>query len=205
MYGIIRMIIGCVFFVFSVIIINRSKLVRKHIWRLVSFLISLVVVVVLILWPFENYFVTFKSLKTAYEYYYLEKSNIVLVVEGDNCDYIIDRKTDVDHHLIIPKTADGWKTGPNSNTKRIFFNVYDGVLVRVYQYKNTSDYFIAIRDEKGGKSTVSDEYNTKFYSLEKTNNDNLGKTYVTYYGHITDFNPQYSVTVNGKTISFDNQ
>ena len=48
----------------------------------------------------------------------------------------------------------------------------------------------------GGESTVSDEYNTKFFSLKRYD-DSLGETFVTYYAHITNFDPQYSVIVKG--------
>ena len=130
------------------------------------------------------------------------KSNIVLIVEGGDCDFIIDRNNDSDTYLIIPKTAYGWKIGVASNTKRIVQKFSNGIVVYVYQYKNTSDYFITILDTNGGESTVSDEYNTKFFSLERYN-DSLGKVFVTYYAHITTLNQQYSVIVNDNKIVLD--
>ena len=60
-------------------------------------------------------------------------------------------------------------------------------------------YFITIFDTDGGELVISDDYNTKFYSLEKKN-DFLGKTFVTYYAHMTNLNPQYSVIVNDNKI-----
>ncbi|MBQ4569991.1 MAG: hypothetical protein IJA62_08085 [Ruminococcus sp.] len=154
--------------------------------------------------PFENLFITFDSPKSVYEYYNLGKSNIELIVEGDDCDFIIDRKNDSDTYMIIPKTAGGWKIGVGSNTKRIVQKLFDGIVLYVYQYKDTSDYFITVLDTNGGESTVSDEYNTKFFSLERYN-DSLGKFFVTYYAHITNLNPQYSVIVNDNKIVLGNQ
>lgn len=204
MYNIIRLIIGCVFLVCSIIVIKNSKMIRKRILYIVFTGLSVILIGVLAFLPFENLFVTFDSPKAAYEYYNLGKSNIELTVEGDASDFIIDRKNDADTYLIIPKTADGWKIGIGSNTKRIVQKISNGIVLYVYQYKNTSDYFITILDTNGGKSTISDEYNTKFLSVER-NNDSLGKTFVTYYAHMTNLKPEYSVTVNNKKIVLGNQ
>ena len=166
--------------------------------------LSVLLFVVLTFLPFENLFITFDSPKAAYEYFNSGKSNIELVVEGDDCDFIIDRKNDSDTYLIIPKTADGWKIGVGSNTKRIVQKLSNGIVLYVYQYKDTNDYFITILDTNGGESTVSDEYNTKFFSLERYN-DSLEKNFVTYYAHITNLNPRYSVIVNNNKIVLGNQ
>ena len=203
MYNIIRLIIGCIFLVCSVTTIKKSKVIRKHILYVVFTSLSVLLIVMLAFLPFENLFVIFDSPKAAYEYFNLGKSNIELIIEGDDCDFIIDRKNDSDTYLIIPKTADGWKIGVGSNTKRIVQKLSNGIVLYVYQYKNTSDYFMTILDTNGGESTVLDEYNTKFFSLERYN-DSLGKTFVTYYAHITNLNPQYSVIVNDNKIVLGN-
>ena len=199
MYIITRLIIGCIFLICSIAIIKNSKIVRKRILYVVFTSISVALITVLALLPFENLFITFNSPESAYEYYNVGESNIELVVEGNECDFVIDRKNHSDTHLIIPKTADGWKIGIGLNTKRIVQKLSKGITIYVYQYKNTNDYFINILNTSGGESTVSDEYNTNFYSLEKYD-DVLGKTFVTYYAHIPDFNAQYSIIVNDNEI-----
>lgn len=204
MYIIIRLLMGCAFLACSITPIKKSKLIHKHILYIIFTSLSVILTTILAFLPFENLFVTFDSPKTAYEYFNLGKSNIELIIEGNDCDFIIDRKNDSDTYLIIPKTIDGWKIGIGSNTKRIVQKLSNGIVIYVYQYKNTSDYFITITDTNGRKSTVSDEYNTKFYSLERTN-ASLEKTFVTYYAHITNFNSQYSIIVNDSKILLKNQ
>ena len=204
MYNIIRLIIGCIFLVCSIIAIKNFKSIRKYILYIVFTGLSVLLIVVLTFLPFENLFITFDSPKATYEYFNLGKSNIELIVEGEDCDFIVDRKNDSDTYLIIPKTADGWKIGVGSNTKRILQKLSNGIVLYVYQYKDTSDYFITILDTNGGESTISDEYNSKFFSLERYN-DSLGKKFVTYYTHITNLNPQYSVIVNDNKIVLENQ
>lgn len=199
MFGIIRLIIGCIFFVCSITAIKKSNVNHKRILHIVFTSLSLILIIVLAFLPLENLFVTFSSPKAAYEYSNLGKSHIELIVEGDACDFIVDRKNDSYAYFIIPKTVDGWKIGIGSDTKRIIQKLSNGIVLYVYQYKNTSDYFITILDTSGGKSTVSDEYNTEFLSLEKHNNS-LGETFFIYFAHITDLNPQYSVMVNDNKI-----
>ncbi len=200
MYNIIRIIIGCVFLVSSTIIIKKSKITLKRILYVVFTSITVVLITALTFLPFENLFITFNTPKTAYDYYSFGKSNIELVVEGNNCDFVVDRKNNSDTHLIIPKTTDGWKIGIGLNTKRIVQKLSNGISIYVYQYKNTNDYFITVLNTSGEESTVSDEYNTNFYSL-KRNDDVRGKTFVTYYAHIPAFNSQYSLIVNDNEIA----
>ena len=198
MFSIIRLIIGCIFLMASVIVI-QAKPIRKRIQYIVSALVSVVLMVMLAFFPFENYFVTFHSPTESYEYYIWGKSNIVLVVEGNNCDFIVNREKEHDTYLIIPKTTDGWKIGIGLNTKRIVQKNSNGIIVNIYQYKNTNDYYITVFNTEGGELNVSDSYNTQFYSLEK-NNNSLGKKFITYYAHIFDFNPQYNIHVDGNKI-----
>lgn len=204
MYNIIRLFIGCVFLMCSIAVIKKSKLFHKYILYALFIGISLAFIVVSAFLPFENLFVTFNSPKAAYEYTSFGKSNIELIVEGNDCDFVVDRKNNTDTYLIIPKTADGWKVGIGLNTNRIVQKFSDGIAIYVYQYKSTGDYFITILDTNGGESYVSDDHNTKFYSLQ-VNNNFLDKTFVTYYAHISNFNSKYSVIVNGNKIVLGSQ
>ncbi len=199
MFYIIRLAIGCLFFVCSVVVIKKLKTNYKRLLYIVFASVSIVLIVVLYFFPFENIFVTFSSPKAAYEYYNFGDSNVALVIEGNDCGFVIDEKNDSNAYLIIPKTTDGWKIGIGSDTKRISQTITDGITIYIYQYKNTSDCFITVLDTNGGKLNISDGYNTKFQPLEH-HDDFLGKTYITYYAHIPNFNSKYSIMVNGNTI-----
>ena len=149
--------------------IKKSKVGGKRRWYIASFFISAVLVVISAFLSFENCFITFDSPKAAYEYFNFGKSNIELVVEGENCDFVVECKNDLDKYLIIPKTADGWKIGIGINTEKVTRKISDGIAVYGYRYKNTNDYFITVLDTNGGKATVSDEYNSEFRSVERSN------------------------------------
>ncbi len=202
MFVFVRLAIGCVFFLSSTIVIKRHKQINKRKFYAIFTTITIALYVLLSFIPFENLFLTFDSPESAYEYFIPGKSDIELVVEGNNCDFIVDRNKDTDTFLIIPKTENGWKIGTGSNMVRVDQKLTDGISVNIYQYKNSNDYFITILDTNGGESKISDNFNTVFYSLER-NTDYLGKTYVTYYAHIPDFNVNYCLDVNGEQITFN--
>lgn len=204
MYMIIRLLIGCIFLVCAIAAIKKSKAICKRVLYLVFAGIAVVLVVVLAFLPFENLFVTFDSPQAAYAYYLPGKSDTALVVEGDACDFVVGQKNGTDTYLIVPKTAEGWKTGIGADMKRIAQTISDGIVLYVYQYKNTKDYFVTVLDTNGGESTVTDAYNAEFLALER-DNDSLGKTFVTYYAHIAPPDAQYSVTVNGTEIVLENK
>ena len=168
MFSIVRIIIACVFLVCSIIVINKKAKNKRRLCG--SFTVaSVCLLVALSFLPLENLFITFDTPEKAFEYYNWGESDIELVVEGENCGFVVGSKENTDTYLIIPKTTDGWKIGIGSDTKKIVHKLDDGISVYVFQYKNTNDYFITILNTSGGESKVSDDYNTEFYSLEKYN------------------------------------
>lgn len=205
MFGILRILVGVALGIVAFLFVFKFAKTYLRRWLYIIIILSVILLTTILGFvPFENWVYSFRSAEEVYEYYYFSEEKAKLVVEGGQSDFVVGTKNNVSTFLIVPKTADGWKIGIGSNTKRIVQKLSNGIVVNVYQYKNTSDYFITILDTNGGESTVSDEYNTKFLSLER-NNDSLGKTFVTYYAHITNLDPQYSVTVNDNKIVLGNQ
>ena len=205
MFGLLRILIGVVFGAFSFFLIFKFSKLKFWYWLSIG-VIGAVILLITILGfvPFENLLYSFGSAKEVYEYYYFLEDDPELVVEGNECDFVVGRKNNTSNFLIVPKNTSGWKIGRGSKIKRIVQKHSNGIIVYVYQYNNSSDYFITILDTNGGESTVSDQYNTKFFSLERYN-DSLGKIFVTYYAHISNLNPQYSVIVNDNKIVLGNQ
>ena len=200
MYSFIRLLIGCIFLICSFVLIKRSKTVHKKALYIVFLCLSGILPTVLSFIPFENSFITFKSLDSAYHYVY-GKSDIELVVEGDDCDFVVGSQKDKDKvtYAFMPKTADGWKVSKNINAKRIIVQNYDFCFLDVYQSKGTKDYFITILNKTDKDLIISDKYNSNFEPL-KSGEDSLGQTYTTYYAHIPNFDSSYSLTVNGTEI-----
>lgn len=203
MFIVIRLIVCSLLFIFAIVAVTASKAKHKRLLYLSSLCVSLVIFVISTFVLIENCFVTFDSPNQAYEYYHFGSSDIELVVEGDGGDFVIESKTDSYSYLIIPKTSDGWKLGLGADTKMIAQKIDKEIVAFVYQYKNSSDYFISITDIGDGETTVTDGFDTKFYSLERQN-DTLDKRTVTHYAYIPCFDSQYSITVNGREIIISN-
>ena len=200
MFVVIRIFIGGIFLAISIAIIKRKIKTKKNILYFLSAFITTALITILAFCPFENLFINFDSPKAAYEYYTFEKSNIVLIVEGNECDLIINRK-DIAHYVyhMIPKTEKGWKIGIGTNDKLIYKTYTNGILILINQYKNTKDFFITVYNTQGKEIDITDIFNTEFQVLKETI-DPPENTFVSYYAYIPDFNEQYELTVNGISI-----
>lgn len=202
MFVFVRFVISIVFFLCLVMIVRKKGKKYKGKYYAIFITVTIALYISLSFMPFENLFLTFDSPESAYEYFVSRNANIELVVDGNNCDLIVERKKDEDTLLLIPKTEKGWKISTGSNLVRVSQKLSDGFSINIYRYKNSSDYFITILNINGGVSEIFDDCNTVFYSLEKRNNY-LNKDYVTYYAHLTEFTSEYYLDVNGNRITFD--
>ncbi len=201
MYGIIRITIGILFLVGSIIALQKMKIAHKRRTYAVAVCLSIALMTALAFLPFENFFITFDSPESAYEYYNFGKSNIRLIVEGNDCDLVVDRKNTSDTYLIVPKTENGWKIGIGADTRKIAETFVNGISVNVYQYRKIDAFFITILDTNGGESTVSDKYGTEFFASEEVDKT-CSKTFVTYFGYLAEFDSSYNITVNGHKVKF---
>ena len=201
MYSIVRIIIGFILFACSIVVIRKFQTIRKRSSYTIAFVTTILIIPsVLGLFPFENLFITFDTPESSYEYYNFGNNNIQVVIEGENSAYVLEQKSVSEKvYSIIPKTESGWKIGTGFNNRRVAYNFIDSVSINVYQYEDTNDYFISIYDMNGGKSEVSDDYNTSFYSIHKKDeNGNIVDT--SHYAYVPDFNSDYCIIVNGNRI-----
>lgn len=147
--------------------------------------------------PIENAFIEFSSPDAAYHYNH--SGEVRLIVAGEKNDFIVGDKGDVYAYAIVPKSNGHWKIGMGFDTKRIFQATSDGIVIYVYQYKNSSDYFVTVLDTKGGKLDIIDSHNSDFKCLEDSNST-LGKEFYTYYAYVGGFDADYCITIDGQTF-----
>lgn len=193
----IRLTFWITAFAISVLLIRKSQLIHKHRWSTVALVAALILTTISTLIPIENGFVTFPSPEAAYNYNH--SGSVKLTVAGENADFVVGTERDKYVYCIVPKTSGGWKLGMGLDTKRVAQTISDGITVDVYQYRNTTDYFVAILDMNGGFSKLADSYNSEFKYLESPNSA-LNKTFYIYYAYVNALDDQYVLTVNGKTI-----
>lgn len=197
MFLIIRLVICLFLLSILIFLIRKSNINYKRIAYIVSCFVALFLSTALFFIPFENVFITFHSVESAYEY--TGNSTISLVVKGKNCDLVVGNKNDIEEYLIIPKNKRGWEIGLGSYTKLIYQQIIDNIAIDIYQYKDTNEYFITILNTEGGSCEISDDHSSDFLSLEK-NNSYLNNTFITYYANIFNPNKDYKITVNGTNV-----
>lgn len=197
----VRLIFWSIVFVACFIYIKRSHIIRKRQWYLISFIIVTILTTLSALVPIENAFITFPSLESAYSYTHLEEAK--LIVNGNKTDFVIGQKGDTYTYTIIPKSDKGWKLTRGTDIKQTNNIVHEGYIIYVYQYKNSDDYYITVLDTKGGESKITDNHNSKFYYLNKTNST-LNQTFYTYYAYINNLDDQYTIEINDLKIKVKN-
>lgn len=195
MFGIIRMLFWIAVCGISIVILNKQGMWNKKRNRLI------VVVIITLLWtgsmlvPIENLFVSFSTPEKAYSYVNREKVKLVvygqesaLVVGGEDAEYV---------YLVIPKGEKEWKVGRGMDLKFISNQFRDGIVVSIYQYKNTNEFYVEITEIDGKECEVSDNQNSYFEILETSVNSE--KTY-RYYTYVHDLNENYVLQVNNEEI-----
>ena len=123
-----------------------------------------------------------------------------LTVSGEQTDLVVAQKGNANSLLIIPKSEDGWKIGIGVYTKSAFYTASNGATVRVYRYKNSSDYYVEVLDSAGDKAEVTDNCNSEFHSVERFNTA-LDKNCYTYYAYVSNLDDTYTVLVDGAAIT----
>lgn len=197
LFVLIRLAFWSIAFIISLLLIRKSQVRHKYRWSIVAFIVAVIMTTIFAFIPIENAFITFSSPESAYNYNH--SGNVKLIVEGEKTDFVVGAKGDVYIYAIVPKSNNRWKIGIGLDTKRIIQTISDGITIYIYQYKNTNDYFITVLDTKGGLSDITDNHNSEFKYLEKSNST-LSKTFYTYYAYINGFDDQYTLTVNDKSI-----
>lgn len=192
LFIIVRFLFGIIIFIACLFFIRKLHAIHKR-WRFaVAFVAAAMGITILALLPVENAFLAFSSPQSAYQYNHT--GNVKLIVSGKITDFVVGAKGDVDEYTILPKSDDGWKLGMGFDTKRIHQTISDGVVIYVYQYKNSDDYYITILDTDGGPLELTDNRNSDFQCLEHKD-EVLRTTFYTYYAYVHDYDDSYALTV----------
>lgn len=194
-FVIIRLAFWGVALIISFLLIARRQIRYKRRWAIAAFMIIVLLTVIFSLIPIENAFMTFSSPESAYNYNH--SGNVRLIVTGEKNDFIVGDNGDVYAYAIVPKSNGHWKIGMGFDTKRVFQATSDGIVIYVYQYKNSSDYFVTVLDTKGGKLDITDSHSSDFKCLEDSNST-LGKEFYTYYAYVGGLDDDYCITIDGQ-------
>ena len=196
-YVMFRFLFWILLLVIFLLLIKKLHINHRFRWTAITFIITLVLTTIVYLFPIENAFMTFSSPQSAYRYNHFGYVN--LVINGKQTDFVVASNGDTDLYSIVPKTKEGWKIGMGSDTRIISQTITDGIVIYVYQYKNSDDYYIIISNTNEGPLKISDSCDSKFISSNKTSSA-VNKDYYTYYAYINNFNAMYEVIINDKVV-----
>ena len=145
--------------------------------------------------PIENLFYSFESPEAVYEYVFGDTKNVRCVIEGKDGALVVTKKQGSvkQETTFIPKGENGWKIGS------VFrFNSYicaqktsEFVVINVWRYNNTSDYYVYVAVSNKASSTVSDSCDSEFVFVE---NEHA----IIYYAYIPDYDSEYYVVIDGE-------
>ena len=199
MFGVIRILVGILVFLLCFIFVKCSKLLNKWPYYLVSGVVTITIITVLAFIPLENAFISFESAEQAYRYVIADDLDIDTIVEGEISDLVVGRNGSSSTYLIIPKDKTGWKLGLGIDTKTKAQRIVNDIIIRVYQYKNSQDYFITVMNANGGPLDIEDA-NHSIFKTQTWENTVLDQTFVTYYASVPNLSPQFWIAVNGQKI-----
>ena len=192
LFIITRLLCCAILFLAGCIIISKIHVANKKMARILLLILSVVLIVVLSLIPIENALTTFPSVEDSYKYNHMGKAEFV--IEGKTTDLVVGKNNKIYSLVIIPKEQDGWKLGMPLETNTVKKVISDSLVIRIYQYSKTNEYYLSVLDMTGNKCKISDNIQSSF--LETENNNKL----YTYYSYLGDFNEQYILYVNGNAI-----
>lgn len=197
LYAAVRIILCFILFIVCVSIIKKLKMHNKRVLKIFTAIVCLVICIALNFVPIENLFITFPTVQSSYKY--SNTGNADLIINGTETDLVISENKGTNNVLIIPKNNEGWKIGRGIDTKAFFNKNINNVLISVYQYKDTQDYYIILTDMVGNLYQISDSVGSVFESHE-INVGSSNESYFEYFVYVNHLDENYSLTLNEETI-----
>ena len=195
MFGLIRFAVAAGLYLTAALLIKKFKpKYEKYLW--VGTAVAAVILYIgLSFFSVENAFVTFKSPESAYKYMYLKKTD--LVVSGKTTDFVVGERSGT-NSTILQKTKNGWKLGRKNNIILVSNTVKNDVVVNIWQYRTSHDYFISVTsmDKENNKLTVKDTLNSEVQSITRES-ASAKDGITTYYLTVNKPDLKYRLTANG--------
>lgn len=191
-------------FFWAVIFLVVWSIFRKKAHKKRNFCVGLAAVIVLIgtltaLIPMEHTIWRFDSPAGAFAF--KNRGKVILTLEGEESAYVLaEDGQDSYAYDYIAKKDDKWCV-VSGMTKRPTMIVNDTASVLIYQFRNTDDYYIAVRSHGNEEVTVSDNRGTVFHKIGKSHTiEDITVSDYTYYGYVHHIDASYQIKVDEETI-----
>lgn len=198
MYIIIRIIAGIIIFIGLWLLIKRSKIKNKRLLLISCFISILILTSLSALCPIENLVISFSNPEKVF--HYLHSGEITGTINGNSSSMILYRSNDDNSWAIIPKGKNGWKIGTYFSYKEIFNKTIERRVVKVYNVKNTEDYYVIIWDPLATDVVdITDNKGAEF-THNMMANEVLSTKNVMYYTYVKNIRDGYALIIDGNEI-----
>ena len=181
------------------LLLRRHPIWGKRWFWVGSFAFVVLLGIVFLLIPREVRTREYASPEEAFRY--KNQGEILLVLEGEQSAYVVAEQGGNSYaYDFIARDGDVWHPVSGIQTKPIVIT-QGSVVIRIYRYRKTDDYYISITDGKGQDVEIEDNRNSYFYTIGDSYAlaDETFSMY-TYYAYICDLDETYQLTVNGEAF-----
>ena len=188
MYYIIRLLVCTCACVTGILIVNRfskNNLIAK---RIIVIAISTGFFLGACFLPIENMFVAFSSGEQVYEYVN-GNADIIAEIEGEESSLVVENENGTYKYLIVRKNQNKWYVDTGINTKTIINEIRDNVLITIYQYGNTNDYYVEVASLYGDTIQIVDNKSSTFVEVNKGANN----SHRLYYAYVKSIDDTYEI------------
>lgn len=197
MFNVIRIILFVILSGLSVFIRKKYSFVKRGVITVLTVVFSLMLICVISLFPFENFFMNFDAAEDVF--IYSRCGMITEIIHGDeSCMIIYSKGNDTFDHYIIPKTDKGYIIPGFSSVKTVSKRFDKNGLLNVYNVRGTDDYYVFgavnLDNRKNGVKVFQDEdeeIETEIYNVS-----NSGFIYF----YIKNFTPSFHLVINEQKV-----
>ena len=98
---------------------------------------------------------------------------------------------------IIPKSENGWKLDTFLTTEMVDSRfLSDGMLLNVYRYRNTEDYYVFVTNTTQTNAKIEDNRNSDFVYTNRSENGTIKE----YAAYVMGYDYNYKLYINGTEI-----
>ena len=200
MYGLIRIAFSVALLVLVHVILYVKKVKLKKSFYIISVVVTVVLIQILFLIPFENMVYSFPTAEKAYCYYYGNKEDdIVFSLEGRGSEMVIARKAGKDSMGIMSKESEKWKIGYATQLRVLADEMCGNALVKVYKHVPSGDIYIRIMPINISELKLEDNFGTEFVTCYS----GYENSFPVYYGYVEEYSDGYELSVNGEKYEID--
>ena len=200
LYGILRIFFwGIVFLSTYFLLTVKLPIARKKMVVIITLAFCLILGSVSALIPVENLFFSFKSPDSVLQYYQTGKVDDILY-GNDSCLIIYSKGSNLGGHLIVPKSAKGYKIPSLFSVNKVFHKLGRDGNFDVYNVLGTNDYYVVgtmISKDSAIDMVDSNNESVKTIIIEMENTDT--KT-VLFYSFVENYTETYYMLINREKV-----